>query len=167
MTFRHRAGVNLSPPRSLAKSCVLVNSQQALSLRPPALPGQAGERWGRPSLSCRTIMPSSLTMVAPDRLGMLFLLPVSVLVRAAWALPEDFLGGVESARPPCGSSRLGICGDRISLGLPTPFHGTSEPRSRILPRRPSVVAPAPARNVCPSCIGCAFGLALAPADPTD
>ena len=155
MTFRHRAGVRpYTSPRGLAESCVF--GKQSLGpfrCGPPALPGRAGSRWGRPfSLSYGTIMPSSLTMVAPIASECSSYPPVSVLVRAAWALPRDFSRRHGIRDFAIGLvSRLGICGDRISWAPPYALsRGRPEPRSRILPRRPiGRSAPAPARECLP------------------
>ncbi len=97
-------------------------------------------------------MPSSLTMVAPIASECSSYPPVSVLVRAAWALPRDFSRRHGIRDFAIGLvSRLGICGDRISLGPPYALsRGRPEPRSRILPRRPiGRSAPAPARECLP------------------
>ncbi len=63
-----------------------------------------------------------------------------------------FLGGVESATSPCGSSRVsGLLGTGFPWAPPYALsRGRPEPRSRILPRRPiGRSAPAPARECLP------------------
>ena len=127
---------------------------------PRRFPGEPVHAGGRPfSLSYGTIMPSSLTMVAPIASECSSYPPVSVLVRAAWALPRDFSRrhGIRDFATGL-VSRLGICGDRISLGPSLrAFTGTS----RTPPGCPS---PSPLRsiaarerrwNVCQLRIGCA------------
>ena len=72
-------------------------------------------------------MPSSLTLVAPIASECSSYPPVSVLVRAAWALPRDFSRrhGIRDFAVRL-VSRLGMCGDRISLGPSLrAFTGTS------------------------------------------
>ncbi len=115
---------------------------------------------GRPfSLSYGTVLPSSLTMVAPIASEFSSHPPVSVLVRAAGVLPRDFSGGrgfggfAVAAR--LASRALG--GPDFPGPRPTRFHGDVQNPARVsFPVVPSVVAdPSRHGNVCPSCIGCA------------
>ena len=107
----------------------LVNSRLGpFAAAPRRFPGEPVNAGGRPfSLSYGTIMPSSLTMVAPIASECSSYPPVSVLVRAAWALPRDFSRRLGIRDFALGLvSRLGIRGDRISLGPSLrAFTGTS------------------------------------------
>ena len=139
----------------------LVNSRLGpFAAAPRRFPGEPVHAGGRPfSLSYGTIMPSSLTMVAPIASECSSYPPVSVLVRAAWALPRDFSRrhGIRDFAMGL-VSRLGMCGDRISLGPSLrAFTGDVQNPARVsFPVVPSVVArPRRHGNVCPSCIGCA------------
>ena len=124
----------------------MVNSRLGpFAAAPRRFPGEPVHAGGRPfSLSYGTIMPSSLTMVAPIASECSSYPPVSVLVRAAWALPRDFSRRHGIRDFAIGLvSRLGICGDRISLGPSLrAFTGTS----RTPPGYPS---PSPRRSNAP------------------
>ena len=107
----------------------LVNSRLGRFAAAPRRSG--GERLharGRPfSLGYGTIMPSSLTMVAPIASECSSYPPVSVLVRAAKVLPRGFSGG-HGIRDFAVRlvSRLGLSGRRISLAAALrAFTGTS------------------------------------------
>ena len=137
----------------------MVNSRLGpFAAAPRRFPGEPVNAGGRPfSLSYGTIMPSSLTMVAPIASECSSYPPVSVLVRAPTALPRGF------------SRKHGLTGFARSLRLasqascradfhalrPTRFHGDVQNPARL----PFSVAPSvmPRRrrcgNVCPLRIG--------------
>ena len=128
---------------------------------PRRFPGKPVHARGRPfSLSYGTIMPSSLTMVAPIASECSSYPPVSVLVRAVGDLPRDFSWrrGIRDFAMRL-VSRLGLSGTRTSLGAALhAFTGTSRtPLAYPSPSSHRSIAVANRHgNVCPSCIGCAF-----------
>ena len=127
---------------------------------PRRFPGEPVHARGRPfSLSYGTIMPSSLTMVAPIASECSSYPPVSVLVRAAGALPRGFSRwhGIRDFAMRL-VSRLGPRWHPDFPGCrPTRFHGDVQNPARVsFHVAPSVVAPSRRHgNVGPSCIGCA------------
>ena len=140
----------------------LVNSRLGpFAAAPRRFPGEPVNAGGRPfSLSYGTIMPSSLTMVAPIASECSSYPPVSVLVRAAWALPRDFSRrlGIRDFAIAARLASRDVWGPDFPGPLPTRFHGDVQNPARVsFPVVPSVVArPRRHGNVCPSCIGCAL-----------